>query len=848
MKRVKTLITWLCDRPEFQLPKYGLTDEGSNEFQQALIRVVILCITLTYFITRYAIVGTTSILAQPMVILVGAFLAGSLLNLLTFRTIPYKCHTRRITTLVIDVSVLSWGLHIGGDLSTICFSIYLWLIVGYGLRYGQAYLIAGTILSASEFTTVIYYTEYWEDHRTAGFGLLIGLIVLPIFFSALLSKLTKAKATAEEANKSKSRFLANMSHEIRTPLNGVIGMSDLLNATPLTREQQELTKTIQSSAQTLLSLIEDVLDISKIEAGKFILENTHFDLHKLVNSIIRMMHTQANSKGLKLSSHISPSTPFRLIGDPHHLRQVFINLIGNAIKFTNHGSIELRVNTKSEDNNTVSIHFEIIDTGIGISLENQSSIFESFTQADASTTREFGGTGLGTTISKQIVELMGGQIGVHSVIDLGSTFWFDIDFKKQSNDYRETDRFILENTNVLVIDTDGDQSINKALTDLNVRYKSVSGAKEAYQLLMQDQANKSFTAAIILEKQPNSHPSKKATSHIKLIAQELPILLVTNNNKMLIDNHYDHGYSCVLSYPPKEAELYNAIHSTGADYIDSDSGSEFSKTETPLNVLVAEDNKTNQIVISKILEHANHSCFIVENGKMALDEIATGRYDIAIMDMQMPVMGGIEATKLYQFSLPRKKKIPIIILTANATIEAKRECAEANVDAYLTKPVQADKLIHTIESLHNENIVTHRIETSTNQDSTNQPHIQAVTNSINYDTLDSLQSLSHDNDFVINLIQTFIYDTEKLLCKMESSIANNNHATYLEYIHALKGSTGSIGLDKLYNHCLRTLREKPDSINYISNLKNTCTLFKQAKIELQNHFSCNLGKEEVLPK
>jgi two-component system sensor histidine kinase RpfC len=313
-----------------------LKEESSRERDQSKARVIIIPILIAYFYIHYYHAGIEllQIHKQPVVELVLAYLGISLLLLFSFKVVPGKSSARRIFTLITDIVLFSYGMHLGGAEATACFSVYLWLIVGHGMRFGQVYLFGGTVLGVLGFFIVLLTTDYWIEQRTAGMGLLTGLIVLPIFFSSLLKKLTNAIAEAEDANKSKSQFLANMSHEIRTPLNGVIGMSELLMATPLNKEQKELSNTLQASAKTLLSLIEDVLDISKIEAGKFSIENTEFDLHYLVNNTIAMMRVQAELKGLHLVSHVSASTPFRLIGDPHHLRQVFINLIGNAIKFT----------------------------------------------------------------------------------------------------------------------------------------------------------------------------------------------------------------------------------------------------------------------------------------------------------------------------------------------------------------------------------------------------------------------------------------------------------------------------------------------------------------------------------
>ena len=816
---------------------YNLTEDGASEYQQAVIRVVILSATFIYFVSIYYLSGTQSISSQPVLILVSLFFAGSLLNILSFRYIPGKCITRRVITLLVDLSVLSYGLHIGGSAATICFSVYLWLLVGYGLRYGQSYLFTGTIIGSIEFTAVLLHTEYWIEQRTAGFGLLIGIIALPIFFSSLLRKLTKAKATAEEANKSKSQFLANMSHEIRTPLNGVIGMSDLLSGTYLTGEQKELTRTIQSSAHTLLTLIEDVLDISKIEAGKFSIEEIDFDLHSLISNTIRMMRVQAESKGLTIVSSISPTTPFNLIGDPHHLRQVLINLIGNAIKFTNTGSVELRVSTVSERKTNALIKFEVIDTGIGIPLERQPSIFDSFTQADSSTTRKFGGTGLGTTISKQIVSLMGGSIGVHSVADIGSTFWFQIDFDKQTRNIDLNNKQVFRDLRALVITREKNSEITEALSSWNVTYAQSPDFQTATQRITSKHHENQYTIVIAddqylhnnLQSLPEFLRSNSQTKNI-------PSILISSNQDICGNTRHPHGYLSILCKPLDRSALYNALHAAGIE--DIEDGNPESKPATingqggitpPLAILIAEDNPTNQLVISKIVEHAGHTCVLVNNGKQALDTLENNEFDLIIMDMQMPEMGGIEAAKIYHFSTADNKKIPIIILTANATVEAKRECEEANIDAYLTKPIVAQTLLNKIDSLCRKFSKKH---THISTDNTSSAHTIDPASFVDKYVIQSIRDLSTDTCFVNDVIETFITDATSLLAEMETAIANKNFTLYLEHVHALKGSAGSVGAKRLFEQCKSTLLQAPDDSGYISNLMETNQLLQTTKNEL----------------
>jgi two-component system sensor histidine kinase RpfC len=831
--------------PRARLEK--LKKESSGEWSQAKLRMIILPIMIVYFYFHYYFsdIEILRIHSQPVVELVILYLGISSLSLLSFKLFPGKSTTRRVFTLVTDIGIFSYGMHLGGAEATACFAIYLWVIIGHGMRFGQAYLAGATILGAISFLIVLETTDYWLGQKTAGLGLLTGLIVLPVFFSSLLKKLTNAIAAAVDANKSKSQFLANMSHEIRTPLNGVIGMSELLMNTPLNKEQKELSNTLQASANTLLSLIEDVLDISKIEAGKFSIEETEFDLHLLINNTISMMRIQAELKGLRLASHISTSTPFQLIGDPHHLRQVFINLIGNAIKFTENGSVELRVTTVSEGQDIATIRAEVIDTGIGISLEAQKNIFEVFTQADNSTTRKFGGTGLGTTISKQIINLMGGEIGVHSVTDSGSTFWLEVPFRKQiiADDHYEKEA--LEDNNFLLVCKDNCHSIMESLNSWGISHSSVDSASRAVSLIANNSDKQAAFTAIMVE-QSLANPGENhliSATHSNSAAKDIPVFIILDHaDSALEEGYYRSGYTNTLITGFDRSSLYNAIHATGIkinneqnitnilDYKNSLGGH-----AKNLQVLVAEDNKTNQLVITKILEYAGHTPHIVSNGQEALDALDDGAFDIIVMDMQMPVMGGIEAAKIYQFTNTREETLPIVILTANTTTEAIRECEEAGIDAYLTKPIDAKKLIATIHSLTNssENAPSndHNIATS----ATGKADSDTNNDTINYDIVNSIISLSTDNDFASTLITGFYNDTETLLTDMEKALSRNNHELFLEYAHALKGSAGSIGAQKVHDYCKTLLLPETSSSDYIPTLQKLMSAFECTKNALDNH-------------
>ena len=345
---------------------------------------------------------------------------------------PAKNVGRRIIGMLSDVGGATFYVWLTDGSGVWMIGVYLFVTFGNGFRYGIPYLYACQTLCLAGFGAAGFLVPYWQQ-RTTEWGALIGaLLVLPLYVSKLLKGIRKARQRAEEANRAKTTFLANMSHEIRTPLNGIVGVVDLFQATVLSPQQVELARLMRHSVSVLRSLVDDVLDITKIEAGRISIEVTPFDLHATLNGLVHLLRPHAQAKGLVLRAVVDPMLDYRLRGDSHHLRQVLLNLLGNAIKFTERGEVTIAVEQVKETSDGVTARFEVRDTGIGISPDALGRIFERFAQADDSMTRRYGGSGLGTTIAKQLVELMGGTIGVNSKLDEGSTFWVELPLLKDA--------------------------------------------------------------------------------------------------------------------------------------------------------------------------------------------------------------------------------------------------------------------------------------------------------------------------------------------------------------------------------------------------------------------------------
>ena len=465
-----------------------------------------------------------------------------------------------------------------------------------------------------------------------------------------MTKLFDALARAETANQAKRRFISVVSHEMRTPLNAIIGMSDLLRDTSLNREQADMLQTLRGSARVMLGLVEDVLDFSKIEAGKLALDNSDFDLHALVNSTCRIIAAQAATKNVEFVVSIMPEVPPAVRGDPHHLRQILINLAGNAVKFTEQGSVTLHVATQEETDTKVRLKFSVRDTGIGIPPEAQARIFESFAQGERSTTRRFGGTGLGTTIAKQLVELMGGRIGLESAVGLGSTFWFEIDLEKQP----ERAGIVageLAGARVMLVGFPAAEreAVEAAVAGWGAMPVAVAGIEQGVARLVSEiSVEKPYHSAIIYA---HGEYLRLAQRFRRAAPDPAPatILAVPRETGAPRFDALSAGFAAVLELPFDKRQLFNVLHSVSAgdevgagvvrlqDYARRIAGAR------KLRVLVADDNPTNREVLGKILERGGHDATLVNDGEQALDAVEHGRFDIVLLDRNMPRMGGMEA-------------------------------------------------------------------------------------------------------------------------------------------------------------------------------------------------------------
>ena len=765
-----------------------------GEFEMGCNRIGFAVLTLAFVM----LLGGRSSAAAVQALLVYTTLGIGLSAHILCR--PQLNDRRRVFALVIDIAIVTYEMHVGGGSLAALFSLYLWITFGNGFRFGIRWLQAAAIAACCGFAYNMAMTPFWRDQPGLSYGLMLGLIALPAYAGKLIRRLSKAQVQAEAASHAKTMFMASVSHELRTPLTAIIGMSSLLRDTGLGGEQREMNQVVQDAAKALTRLIDEVLDHSRLEAGRMPVKPVAFDLADLLREVAGLVTVQARDKGLHLSLNIAPGSQRHLLGSRRHIAEIATNLASNAVKFTKAGSVTIAADARRGDDGIVRLVIEVIDTGIGIAPGAQVKVFEPFTQANDNILNDYGGTGLGLSIARRRAELLGGTLELISTLDVGSTFRLSVDVQAVNRVESEPSR---PQVVALASTEDAAALLVSCLAGIGLPCEVHGNLETAIGAVRrQRDANGSDTVLVIIERDLDQNIDDLVVRLRETNpAMARSTLLLHSSASAPADRR--HQFFSVLLEDVTASDLLSTLQlARGQDHAEEAPSSTPASNNAAifgLNILIADDNRINQRVMVKILDRAGHRSRVVGDGDAALDALEGDEaFDLVLMDINMPKLDGIQATKLFRIASLGRPHVPVIALTADASEEMAARCLAAGMDAVATKPIEPAQLEELIAKL-----AVARPETDAKDVVSIAEHPRyrpPLAGLVDLDKLAVLHDLGGD-EFVCDLLDDFLTEAEQTVTLLEDAVSGSDIVAFRFHAHALRSSAVNVGAQGLGRLC-----------------------------------------------